>query len=47
MLSRKGLIDYILENGSDFSNEELQLFPLTTLVLIKVQIELTLQHNKN
>jgi hypothetical protein len=47
MPSKKGLIEFILENGSGFSKKELEALPLTSLVLIKVQIEVTIKQNKN
>jgi len=45
MLIREVLIKYIRENDSRFSEKELKSYPFTTLVLIKVRIELEL-YNK-
>ena len=47
MLEKGGLIEFILEHGEDFCEKELQILPLITLVIIKVQIELNLQMMKN
>jgi len=46
MLNREILIEYIRKNDSRFSYEELESYPFTTLVLIKVRVELELYNKK-
>jgi hypothetical protein len=46
MLSREILIDYIRNNDSEYTDKDLASFPFTTLVLIKVRIELEIRGNK-
>jgi len=45
MLSREMLIDYIRNNDSEYTDKDLVTFPFTTLVLIKVRIELEIHKN--
>jgi len=46
MLSKKGLIEYILKNGKGYSEKSLQAMSVTSLVMIKVRIELEAQSKK-
>jgi len=46
MLSREILIDYIQNHDSEYTIEDLTSLPFTTLVLIKVRVELEFQNEE-
>ena len=46
MLSKKGLIEYILKNGTGYTEKGLQALTVTSLVMIKVKIEIETQGKK-
>lgn len=43
---KKGLIDYIKANGKNYSNEYLDNCSVTTLTIIKTEIEIKLDYSK-
>jgi len=46
MLSKKGLIEYIVKNGTGYTERGLQALTVTALVMIKVKIEIESQGEK-
>jgi hypothetical protein len=47
MPSRQNLIEYISENETAFSEQELRSYPFETLVLMKVRIEVEKEEEQN